>query len=74
VKTKELGGDFSFYDTFDFRLYYNELCLYKNGNVLYLQGKGLKEILHYKIEENNKDVRFWWDINDETIRNMLKNI
>lgn len=71
---KVIEGDFHFYDTFGFRLYFNKLCLYRNENVIYFQGKGLKEILSYKIPDNNLDFHFWWDINDDTIRKTLKNI
>jgi CHAD domain-containing protein len=30
--------------------------------------------LHFNFEENNKDFHFWWDINNEAIRALLKDI
>ncbi len=73
-KSREIFGDFHFYDTFDFRLYFNDLCLYKNDNVLFLQGKGLKKVLSYNLENNNVDFHFWWDITDGNVREVLKGI
>ena len=43
-------------------------------NIIYFQGKGLNEILIYKIPDNNLDFHFWWDINDDIIRETLKKI
>ena len=73
-KSREILGDFCFYDTFDFRLYFNDLCLYKKDNVLFLQGKGLKEVLSYNLDNNNVDFHFWWDITDGNVREVLKGI
>ena len=30
--------------------------------------------MHFNFEENNKDFHFWWDINNEAIRALLKDI
>jgi CHAD domain-containing protein len=71
---REIGGEFHFYDTFGFRLFFNELCLYRKDNIIYLQGKGLKELLSCTLSDSDLNLHFWWDINDEAIRGYLKNI
>jgi len=42
--------------------------------VLFLQGKGLKKVLSYNLENNNVDFHFWWDITDGNVREVLKGI
>jgi CHAD domain-containing protein len=61
AKRSTLKKNITYFDTFDWRLYQNDLILYQQDNVFYLSSlKNQKEIGSWTVP-GGKSYRFWWD-------------
>ena len=63
-----------FYDTFDWRLYKNNLFLLREDNNYILCNLHNEQKIDSTIHNKDEQLKFWWDFPDSSIRQVLKPI